>query len=230
VDRPYVLLSCAMSLDGYIDDARATRLVLSGEQDLDRVDEVRAGCDAILVGAGTIRADDPGLVLRSQHRRQHRIATGLSPGPAKVTLTNSGDLDPSARFFTAGDADRLVFAASAAAARVRCLLGASAQVIDAGNPADLRAILASLAGRGIARLMVEGGKSVFTQFLTAGLADELQLAVAPFLVGDSAAPRFGGDGTFPWTSEHPARLTEVRQVGNDALLRYALSDRYTPSA
>ena len=55
--RPYVLLSCATSADGYLDDARPQRLILSGPADLDRVDEVRAGCDAILVGAGTVRQD-----------------------------------------------------------------------------------------------------------------------------------------------------------------------------
>jgi len=67
--RPYVLLSCATSADGYLDDASPRRLILSGPADLDRVDEVRAGCDAILVGAGTIRADDPRLLVRDPRRR-----------------------------------------------------------------------------------------------------------------------------------------------------------------
>ncbi len=64
------------------------------------------------------------------------------------------------------------------------------------------------------------------QFLAAGLADELQLAVAPFLIGDPRAPRFAGDGTFWWHPGHPARLAEVRKLGDVALLRYALSSRY----
>ena len=62
-ERPYVLLSVAMSVDGCIDDATDTRLILSNDADLDRVDEVRAGCDAILVGAGTIRRDNPALLV-----------------------------------------------------------------------------------------------------------------------------------------------------------------------
>src|SRR5580693_3236663 len=99
--RPYVLLSAAMSADGYIDDASPRRLVLSGPEDLDRVDEVRAGCDAILVGAGTIRADDPRLLVRSAARRAARTARGLPSTPLRVTLTSGGDLDPAARFFTA---------------------------------------------------------------------------------------------------------------------------------
>ena len=60
-DRPYTLLSCGMSLDGYLDDATDQRLLLSNEADFDRVDEVRAGCDAILVGAATVRNDNPRL-------------------------------------------------------------------------------------------------------------------------------------------------------------------------
>lgn len=64
-ERPYILLSVATSIDGYIDDASGEPLALSNAADFDRVDEVRAGCDAILVGAGTVRADDPRLLVRS---------------------------------------------------------------------------------------------------------------------------------------------------------------------
>ena len=60
-DRPYVLLSAAMSVDGYLDDTGPQRLLLSDAVDRDRVDEVRAGVDAILIGATTMRRDDPGL-------------------------------------------------------------------------------------------------------------------------------------------------------------------------
>jgi 5-amino-6-(5-phosphoribosylamino)uracil reductase len=74
--------------------------------------------------------------------------------------------------------------------------------------------------------MVEGGSSVLTQFLAGGLADELQVAIAPIFVGDSRAPRFVGDGSFPWRRDQPARLVGVSQVGQDAVLTYALSERY----
>ena len=193
-----------MSLDGYIDNASAVRLVLSGPEDLDQVDELRAGCDAILVGAGTIRKDDPRLLLHSQSRRQARIARGATPDPVRVVLTTSGDLDPAARIFTSGDA---------------------APIIYAGDPLDLAVVLADLGTRGIERLLVEGGSSVHTSFLTAGLADELRLSIAPMFVGDSAAPRFVGDGSYPWRPGALAKLTDVRQVGDDAVLTYALSDR-----
>src|SRR5580700_3493243 len=167
--RPYVLLSCAASIDGYIDDATGSRLLLSNAADLDRVDEVRAGCDAILVGAATIRKDNPRLLVRSQARQDARTARGTTPTPVKVTITGHGDLDPAANFFAAGDTGKIVYAASPALDKARELLGAVASVADAGDPADLHRVLDDLHARGIGRLMVEGGAATLTQFLAAGL-------------------------------------------------------------
>jgi 5-amino-6-(5-phosphoribosylamino)uracil reductase len=90
----------------------------------------------------------------------------------------------------------------------------------------MRRLSADLAARGVERLMVEGGGTVHTQFLTDDLADELQLAVAPVFVGDSDAPRFVRDGSFPWNPARRARLAEVRQIGDVVLMRYALSARF----
>ncbi|MCM3921556.1 dihydrofolate reductase family protein [Frankia sp. AiPs1] len=219
--RPYVLASCAMSVDGYIDDATPARLLLSNEEDFDRVDEVRASCDAILVGAETIRRDNPCLLVRSQQRRDARVAAGLPPSPAKVTLTSTGRLDPAASFFaaTVGDAPRLVYCPSSALAAAKAI-GDVATVVDAGPDLKLAEVLADLHRRGIGRLMVEGGTRVLTQFLTAGLVDELHLAVAPFFVGQPKAPRFVADGSFPWNANRRMRLAEVRQMGDVILLRY----------
>ena len=75
-DRPYTLVSCSVSLDGYLGE-QARRLALSNAADFDRVDEVRASCDAIMVGAATVRTDNPRLLVRSQARRERRAAPGL---------------------------------------------------------------------------------------------------------------------------------------------------------
>jgi riboflavin-specific deaminase-like protein len=214
-----------MSLDGYLDDAGPDRLLLSNDADFDRVDEVRATCDAILVGASTIRSDNPRLLVRSAERRAAREARDLPANPVKVTVTGQGALDPAAQFFTAGDVEKLVYCATPAVPAARARLGAVATVVDGGDPVDVAAIGADLARRGVGRLMVEGGGTMHTQFLTSGLVDELQLVVAPFFVGDSRAPRFVGDGKFPWGPAHRATLTSVRQIGDVVLLRYAFSER-----
>jgi len=214
-ERPYVLLSVAMSVDGCIDDATAARLILSNEADLDRVDEVRAGCDAILVGAGTVRRDNPGLQVRSAARRAARTAAGRPATPARVTITGSGGLDPGARFFAAGEGERLVYVPAARRDEVAVRLP-SAEVIGAGDPLSLDAVLADLAGRGMRRLLVEGGGSVLAQFLAHGLADELHLVIAPVFVGDPAAPRIAG----PAGPGGRLHLAEVRPIEDVVLLRY----------
>ncbi|MEV8630358.1 dihydrofolate reductase family protein [Streptosporangium sp. NPDC051023] len=221
-ERPYVLLSCAMSVDGYIDDGTPDRLLLSNEEDFDRVDALRASCDAILVGANTVRRDDPRLLVRSRARRRERVTRGLPPSPAKVTLSTSGDLPPASRFFTTGEAEKIVYAASPAFAELAGRLDGAASVVDAGDPLDLDGVLADLSGRGVRRLMVEGGGSVHTAFLLADLVDELQLVVAPFFVGDPGAPRFVHDGEFPRNSRRRMDLTDVRRIGDVVLLRYLL--------
>ena len=86
-ERPYTLLSCGMSIDGYLDSASPGRLKLSNAADFDRVDAERAACDAILVGAATIRSDNPRLLVRSPQRRADRVARGCPPSPTKVTVT-----------------------------------------------------------------------------------------------------------------------------------------------
>ncbi len=225
-DRPYTLLSCSMSIDGYLDSVMPRRLELSNDADFDRVDAVRASCDAILVGAATVRNDNPRLVVRSKPRRDDRMACGLPPSPVKVTVTERVELDAGADFFTTGDTEKLVYCASRRVIDARSQLGPIATVVDAGQPVEMRAISEDLAARGVERLMVEGGGKVHTQFLTDNLADELQLVVAPFFVGDSRAPRFVSDGRFPWNPGRRATLAGVRQIGDVVLLRYALSSRF----
>jgi len=204
--RPYVLLSAAMSVDGYLDDTSASRLLLSNVDDFAEVAALRAGVDAILVGATTLRRDDPRLLA--------------TPQPIKVTLTSSGSLDPAARFFTTGSGLKLVYTTDPAVSRVSAALGCAATVVGAGDPVELDRVLADLSRRGVARLLVEGGTSVHTAFLTAGLADELRLAVAPVFVGQSDAPRFVGAGAFANGPSRRMTLAGVRQVGDMAVLRY----------
>jgi riboflavin-specific deaminase-like protein len=235
--RPYVILSCATSADGYLDDASPRRLILSGPADLDRVDEVRAGCDAILVGAGTVRQDDPRLLIRDPRRRARRVARGLPEHPARVTLTATGHLDPAARFFAPG-AFRLVYGATPAIPLARARLGDSAVVIDAGHPLSLDFVLEDLAERSMVRLLVEGGARVLGEFLARERSDELHLAVAPFFVAQPAAPRLSLElpttpvnpttplnPTTPVNPNGPAcpmTLAELRRLDGVVLLRYLL--------
>ncbi|MGH3927329.1 MAG: RibD family protein [Pseudonocardiaceae bacterium] len=221
--RPHVSLSVAMSIDGYIDDMNDAWLMLSNEEDFDRVDEVRASVDAILVGANTIRRDNPRLLVRSSKRQEERVRRGLAPHPMKVTMTDRGDLDTAARFFSTGDIEKIVYTRDPAVPALRAALGDVATVVAAGEPIDLGIMLNDLGKRKVERLMVEGGGTVHTQFLAAGLVDEIHLVIAPFFVGDRDAPRFVHPGRFPQNPEHPMTLAETRQIGDVVLLRYLVA-------
>lgn len=225
-DLPYVTLSGATSLDGYLDTADPPRLALSNEADRDRVDDVRSQNDAILVGARTVRRDNPRLLVRSPARQSRRKAAGRPDSPWKVTVTETGNLDPRAAFFTTGETPKLVYCPTPMVTHIRQRLGQTAHVIGLGAGVAMIDLIADLADRGIRKLMVEGGTTIHTQFLTANLVDELHLVVAPLFVGDSRAPRFVGDSVFPWTSDRRATLADVQQIGDVVLLRYALSTRF----
>jgi 5-amino-6-(5-phosphoribosylamino)uracil reductase len=119
-----------------------------------------------------------------------------------------------------------VYCASPRVDDARERLGAVATVVDGGDRVEMGSLSSDLAARGVERLMVEGGGTVHTQFLTEDIVDELQLTVAPVFVGDSEATRFVRDGIFPWNPSRRAELVDVRQLGDVVLLRYALSSRF----
>jgi riboflavin biosynthesis pyrimidine reductase/pyrimidine deaminase RibD-like protein len=201
--RPRVILSCATSLDGYLDDTSPDRLLLSNPADFDRVDALRASCDAILVGSGTVRADNPRLLVRDPDRRAARVARDQPPSPLRVVLTRGdGGLDPGAAVFTAEGAETLVLPAPDG------LLGP---------------VLEQLAARGVERLMVEGGATVLSAFLVQDLADEIQLATAPFLIGDPKAPRFALPADYPQNSARRMILAETRALGDVVYSRYLVT-------
>uniref|UniRef100_UPI002FDBD909 dihydrofolate reductase family protein n=1 Tax=Streptomyces sp. IBSBF 2806 TaxID=2903529 RepID=UPI002FDBD909 len=213
---PYVLLSAAVSLDGFLDDTTPERLLLSSPADFDRVDEVRASVDAILIGAGTIRADNPRLLVNSPQRRDARVAAGLPPYPLKVTVSGSGELDPRANFWHTGGAKAL-YTTDQGAERARAL-GIAADVVPLGPALDWRRLLEHLHDElGVRRLMVEGGGTIHTQLLRQGLADELQLVLAPLFVGDPGAPRLFGPGGYQGGR---LRLVETRRIEDVVLTRY----------
>jgi len=143
-----------------------------------------------------------------------------------VTLTRHPGLEPQAAIFATGDGDPLVYCASPAVAATRERLGDAATVVDAGESPRVDWVSADLGERGVRRLMVEGGQQVLAQFLEAGLADELQLVVAPVVVGDPRAPRLAADLRMPDGDRSRAVLAEVRGLRDVVLLRYALSARF----
>lgn len=222
--RPYVLLSAAVSVDGYLDDTSPERLLLSNAEDFDRVDQVRAESDAILIGATTMRKDNPRLLVNSETRRAQRAADGKPPYPLKVTVTASGDLPADLKFWHHGG-EKLVFTVDSAVEKVSTTLDGLAEFVSVGPELDWGLVLDELGRRGVGRLMVEGGGTIHTQLMAQNLADEVHLAIAPLLVGQSDAPRFLGPAGYPGGSTARMTVLEVQPVGDVVFVRYAPKDR-----
>lgn len=214
-----IIISAAMSLDGYLDDLSPERLKLSGAEDWAEVLALRARCDAILVGAGTVRKDNPSLVIREPELRRQRIDMGMDADIAKVTVTSSGKLDPAAAFFTEGGGKKIIYAPFTADNDSLSKLSEFAEIVRAEEITP-GFIAEDLSGRGYRTLMVEGGTTVLTMFLTAGTADEIRLAIAPFFVGELAAPRLVGGGDFVWNKDNRMKLESVEVLGDIAVLHY----------
>ncbi|MDW4901360.1 MULTISPECIES: dihydrofolate reductase family protein [Streptomyces] len=222
--RPYVILSAAMSVDGYLDDTSPERLLLSNALDFDRVDQVRAESDAILIGATTMRQDNPRLLVNSADRRAQRVADGKPEYPLKVTVTRTGDISADLKFWHHGG-EKLVFTVDDAVGKVRATLGDLADVVSIGPDLDWGLVLDELGGRGVTRLMVEGGGTIHTQLMAADLADEVHLAIAPLLVGQPEAARFLSAADYPGGSTARMKVLEVRAIDDVVLVRYAPKER-----
>ncbi|QKW08929.1 dihydrofolate reductase family protein [Streptomyces sp. NA04227] len=224
VRRPYVLLSAAVSVDGRLDDTARERLVLSNRRDLDRIDGERAAADAILVGARTLRRDNPRLLVTSPELRAGRVALGRTEHPLKVTVSGSAELDPGLRFWHSGG-EKLVFTVDGALPRACRDLSPLAGVVSTGPTLDWGYLLDHLGRHGVERLLVEGGGTVHTQLLAQNLADELHLVVAPLLVGEDQAPSFLRPARYPGGPTARMKLLEARPIDDVVLLRYAPKDR-----
>lgn len=211
-DGCFVLARIAQSLDGRIAAASGESRWISGKADLEHTHRLRALSDAIVVGAGTIRADDPQLTTRE--------VTG--PSPVRVILDPARRLGDHYRVFRDGPATLLACAAGAPGPE---RLG-EAEIMPIamdGGWIDLPALLLTLAGRGLHRIFVEGGGMTVSRFLVAGVVDRLHVTIAPLLMGGGipafAFPRADllTDGMrFEWS---------VHRLGDDLLVDVPLGRR-----
>jgi 5-amino-6-(5-phosphoribosylamino)uracil reductase len=216
-------LSAACSIDGYMDDTSRKRLILSSDEDLLDIQRERAQADAILVGAGTVRADNPRLSVREPSLIEERLRNGLLPQPIKVTLTASGDLDPQAHFFQSDGPASIVLCPLPLAAALRTRYGTAATVVGMDGPLSARAIIQALQRQGIRHLFVEGGSRVLSMFLSERVYDRFRLAIAPFFVGDAGAPRLRLSSYLASHRHDRLIATQVRLLGDTTVIDYDLA-------
>ena len=209
--RPYVILNAAMTLDGKIATAAGDSKI-SSEADLDRLHGLRAEVDAVMVGAGTVLADNPSLTVRRvKGKNPVRVVVD---GQAKIP-TNARVLDSSAKTIVA-------VTKAAKKQKIDKLRAAGADVlIHNGERVNLRALLEELYSRGIRRLLLEGGSTLNWNMLENDLVDELRVAVTHKIVGGERAKTLvGGNGFAKVRDGVKLKLSEVNQQGSETLLVY----------
>lgn len=211
MNRPFVFINVAMTADGKIDTFQRKGAAISSPRDKERVDQLRTGADAIMVGGRTLLDEDPKLTVKSDALREERVARGLSPNPIKVGVVTKANIKEDSQFLNAGPADIVIFTTRRTSKRHRSVLTARGVdvYVDEGHQVDLEKALATLKDLGIARLMVEGGSRLNFELMRLGLVDEVTAYIAPMIFGGESAPTMAAGLGLERNAAIPLKLIEV---------------------
>ncbi|RPI40295.1 MAG: 2,5-diamino-6-(ribosylamino)-4(3H)-pyrimidinone 5'-phosphate reductase [Methanoregulaceae archaeon] len=220
--RPYVVVNVAMSADGKLSTRERRQVKISGAQDFTRVDRLKAGSDAVMVGIGTILADDPSLTVKGEDCRQHRKNRGVCEHPVRIVVDSRARIPLEASILHKGNGLRIVAVSEKADPKKIAALKPVATVIVAGEEqVDLTTLMDELGTMGIRRLMVEGGGELIAGMIRARLVDEIYTFVGNMIIGGRDAPTLAdGEGflaeeEFPWLT-----LIETRRIEDGVLLHW----------
>ncbi|KPP93697.1 MAG: bifunctional diaminohydroxyphosphoribosylaminopyrimidine deaminase / 5-amino-6-(5-phosphoribosylamino)uracil reductase RibD [Rhodobacteraceae bacterium HLUCCA08] len=219
--RPFVTLKLATSFDGRIATASGESRWITGPEARRAVHALRARHDAVLVGAGTVRADDPALNVRG---------LGPVPQPRRVVLSRRLDI-PEGRLVATENAGPLVLVHGAEAPDATVArwtgLGATclACPVEAGELAPGPA-LAALAGVGLTRVFCEGGGTLAASLLAAGLVDEVVGVTAGLMIGAEGMPAIGALGLSALAEAPRFTLVETRALGGDVMHRWVRAQQF----
>lgn len=219
-----VVVNAAISADGKLSTRERRQVDISGPADFERVDELRAKSDAVMVGVGTVVADDPSLTVDGEERRERRREAGRTEQPARVVADSRIRTPPDAAVLDDTAESYLLVSETAPTDFVQQMEEEGATVITAGeNRVDLPAALEQLESHGVDQLLVEGGGEIIYSLFESDLVDRLSVFVGSVVIGGCDAPTLAdGDG---FVDEFPAlRLAEVRRIDDGVLLVYEVPD------
>lgn len=223
--RPFVYINMAATVDGKITSAAREYPRFTSDHDRREMDRLRAEADAILIGARSLRADDPPLHVRTEEMCAHRRSLGKPAGLLRVLVTASGRFEPTCRFFDGTDAGagRIIATVEDAPDERLAAVSARAEIWKIGRgEVDLKELLRRLAERGVERLLLEGGGQLNWAFVREDLVDELYVTIAPALLGGRDAPTLlEGDG-LSMAMQRRLRLEHVRREGDELFCRYTV--------
>ena len=225
--RPYVVVNVAMSADGKLSTIERRQVKISGEQDFARVDRLKAGCDAVMVGIGTVLADDPSLTVKGEEAREQRRNRGIDEHPARVIVDSAARIPIDAKVLHKGEGKRVIAVSLRADPEKVAALKQYATVIIAGeDKVDLAKFLDELGAMGIQRLMVEGGGALIEGLVRAGLVDEIYTFIGNIIIGGKDAPTLAdGKGFLKDSSFARLTLLESHRIEKGILLHWFVDRR-----
>ena len=221
MDRPFVFINSAVSADGKISSFLHKQVRISGKMDLARVDELRASSDAIMVGVGTVLADDPGLKVKSELLRKERLERGVHDNPLRIVADSLARTPPDAEVL--GDGCIIAVSRAAPPERLAALSDKCKIFVSGVDRVDLIGLMRFLHGIGVKRLMLEGGSTLNWSMIAVGLVDEICVYIGNMLIGGEAAPSLlGGSG---FSLDFPKlKLISLERHGDGVLLRWHVTD------
>lgn len=225
--RPHVVVNVAMSADGKLSTRERRQVRISGSQDFNRVDRLKAGCDAVMVGIGTVLADDPSLTVKGEECRQHRRDRGADEHPARIVVDSRARIPLDASILHKGSGQRIVAVSRKADPVKIAALAAYATVIPTGEQqVDLADLMDELGRRGIRRIMVEGGGELIASLIREGLVDEIYTFIGNLVIGGKEAPTLAdGEGCIDEKDFCRLTLIETRRIENGILLHWNVQQR-----
>jgi 2,5-diamino-6-(ribosylamino)-4(3H)-pyrimidinone 5'-phosphate reductase len=190
MNRPHTLINVAMTADGKIDTFERKGSAISSKRDKERVDQLRAAVDGILVGGKTLLEEQPKLTVKSEALREERIQRGLSPNPIKVGVATVADIPLESDFIKAGPARVVIFTTNQTSKdQLAKLKTNGVEVFVHAEPrVNLTLMMQTLKKIGVDHLMVEGGGTMNFELMRLGLVDELMIYVSPMIFGGANAP------------------------------------------
>jgi 2,5-diamino-6-(ribosylamino)-4(3H)-pyrimidinone 5'-phosphate reductase len=220
--RPYVVVNVAMSADGKLSTRERRQVKISGKEDFARVDRLKAGCDAVMIGIGTVLADDPSLTVKGEENRQDRKNRGLCENPVRIVVDSRARIPLGAAILHKGDGQRIVAVSRQAGAEQVAALQAYATVIAAGDgKVDLATLMEELGARGIRRVMVEGGGELIAGLIREGLVDDIFTFIGNRIIGGRTAPTFAdGEGFLRESDFCRLTLIETCRIEDGILLHW----------